>query len=239
MPISTVESAAYELRQMELYLDFLRLAVQNVEEKLEIKYSPEDLDKVINSDEFSTEMEEYNKYLDLFGSLYGDFPRRLYSSFIVSWYSFIEDTLGKVCDELSSNQRKLAEFKNRGLLLVQEIFNNSDIEFIPNHLKELKMINIIRNRIVHNGGTYPIFHEKPVGKRLLGPFRYIDEYVIERDYYLDMDKNFHKYLQENKVLRIYKSAIILPEIDYCYHLVSLGRELLNDIFTKVHWIDNE
>lgn len=222
LPISTVESAAYQLRQMELYLDFLRLANDYVEEKLEKKYSPEDLDKVINADEFSPEEEEYSKYLDMFSSLYGDFPRRLYSSFIISWYSFIEGALGEVCDYLLLNQRRLYVARNRGVLLAREVFRNSEIQFTSNHEEELNWVTEIRNNIVHNGGVFPIFHEKPKENPIVGPFRYTDENSIERNYYLKMDRNFHNYLQEKMSLEFISPPSYYQRLNIVITWLNLG-----------------
>jgi hypothetical protein len=81
-----------ELKQMERYLDLLNSAV--VENKKKFEASIEEVVKSLTEREKAA-FYEFNE--DDFAEVSRDFPRLLFSSFVVSWYSFMEIHLIDFC----------------------------------------------------------------------------------------------------------------------------------------------
>lgn len=84
-----------ELEQMNKFLDFsgeaLEKAAQEFEE--EVVQMAERIPEDQRGSLLEFHADEYSMLTD-------DFPRTLFSSFLVSWYSFVEEELKRLCDRL-------------------------------------------------------------------------------------------------------------------------------------------
>jgi hypothetical protein len=84
-----------ELEQMSRYPDIVHSMLDDHKQKLS-----DSLDEIAKdmTEEEKSGFYEYNS--DEYWELADEFPRQLYSSFVVAWYSFIENQLNKLCERL-------------------------------------------------------------------------------------------------------------------------------------------
>jgi hypothetical protein len=214
----------FEVGQMKDYLEFIATALTDFEAKLENKYSIEDLSKIGNSQDDEDKSIEYEHYIDMFESIYGDFPRRLYSSFFITCYSFIEETLLQICDELSIIYKP--KKNDKGIWRAIHAMTQEGIIIDYSKGKELEKINKIRNIITHENGMIKKVLEP--NKKFVGP--------IMHDgipYFLDIDKDVYDYLDENKILHYYGTFFIFPTNAYCNKLVIFVESFFKQLFETI------
>lgn len=183
------------------------------------------------------------------------FPQFLYSSFVVMWYSFIEQTLVNLCRGLDNKNNSLDKIK---------IFFDKKKNYKMDQTLWQKLNNIrkVRNIIVHRGNRIPIKVKEPEGKcisisredicRIPGlellfdddesfsntsqGFWILLEDVGNREVYRYMKKWCKdERMQKPKTLLTYNSMSlqITPERDYCQHLVEFGQEIFKDVAAGV------
>jgi hypothetical protein len=89
----------FELKQMAGYLKVLKKSLEDYAEKINDLNVVGDADVTVDEEA----NERFNEWCDEVLSVNpgGDFPRRLYSAFVVNWFSFIEDTLLDLCNDLN------------------------------------------------------------------------------------------------------------------------------------------
>lgn len=218
----------FELNQMSGYLKVFKTAIADYIQKLET------MDPYYGHESHLSDEDKdllYNAYFDEFSSMLGDFPRRLYSSFVISWYSFVEETLVKICDDLN---QPIEKGKESLIKRLEKSFNKASYRFDPDQRQELLLINKIRNIIVHDGGKFltSLKYDKETCKTTLIKIRHENE-----DYYVNMSPNLNKYMEEHDILAYYGTFFIKPSHEYCEHLVAFGRDMFEDIFNKLNLLD--
>jgi hypothetical protein len=215
----------FELGQMAGYLKVLKTSLVDYQEKLEIVELPSS-QEVLEDDEAN---DRFNAWFDEMSSIQGDFPRRLYSSFVVSWYSIVEDTLLKLCDDLNLQidyELKTEKKFSKGIWCARDLLQTCcSFQFDPKQWQELTLINKIRNQVVHNRGTFTHFIEKP---EKLSRFVLLKQ--DDTDCYIDIDKNLYNYLINHELLSFYKTYFIWPTPEYCEYLVTFGHSLFDNVF---------
>jgi hypothetical protein len=87
----------FELEQMERYLELLQSSISQRFSELEVDYKNQMW--IGLSKEEAIRLEDH--YTDQLFEVARDFPRGLLSSFIVAWYSFVEQELLDICEQLS------------------------------------------------------------------------------------------------------------------------------------------
>lgn len=214
---------AFELQQMRDYLDTISIMFQDYEEKLEKKYMLEELTDMDEEDE-----DRYEQYLQNFASVKGDFPRRFYSSFIVSWFSLIEDGLINLCKSLDLSLKitideldKFGKGVNRAKNFLEKTAN---YKIDQNHWNELTHVIKIRNYIVHTGGRFAYSENKPEDTNKVIPVA-----VNGDTYYVYCDKNLFEYMKKYEIIDFYTTFFINPSFDYGIHLVEFGDEFFGKI----------
>ncbi len=217
----------FELQQMNDLLDVLSVALQDYEQKLEDAYTAEELENLDDEGE-----KEYEHYLDIFSSMFGDFPRRLYSSFLVSWYSIVEDTLTQLCIDL--NLTILVRFQDQegfgsGFQRAKNfLIESGQVNINQTDWQEMEFIRKIRNQIVHKGGKFQISREKP--DRIQAPLAS----TYDGLYYIQIDKQLYDYMERYSLLHFYNTFLINPSLEYCRYLVDFGKNFFSKILSDLN-----
>jgi hypothetical protein len=221
-----------ELRQMRRYLNLLHTAISDRQKQLDA--SIKNVASTMSEDE---KEEFYDSYEDEFIEAGADFPRLLFSSFVVSWYSFIENHLINFCrsQELSiSISIQDNENYGEGIRRAYNFLNRAAGYQIENiHWQELIRIGKTRNRIVHNGGRLPSSHFNMPNHGI--PVRVNDSRAIpikhdEVTLYLQIEEDLYHYLQTHQLLEYSGSFQITPTYEYCEHLVKFGLKFFDKLY---------
>jgi hypothetical protein len=224
------KSRLLELQHIDGYLDLLNIANEEnksrlavaIEEFLQSTTTEEDHDNV--ADFFQIEQEEIEKEF-----------RLMFSGFIINWYSFMETHLIGFCDKhklkISASIRDDISFQ-KGIRRAQFFLRQAaNYEINPEHWKELEFIGQVRNRIVHHNGKLPSSEKETqisvseVDRQTIG---------LERRIYLNVEKKFYDYLKEHELLNFSgferEWFYIIPNLNYCKHLVRFGIEFFDNLF---------
>lgn len=195
-----------ELEQMSKFLDFAGGALEQTAQEFEREVVQ--MAERIPEDQRESFLEYH---ADEYAMLRDDFPRTLFTSFLVSWYSFVEEKLKRLCDELvplseldEEQRRKLG----RGIVRSRKILSKAKrYKIRQEHWEELKRIQKIRNKAVHVGGK-------------LGS--------------LESEADIAKYLERHSLIA-YRGVVILdPSLAYCKHLVNFGKDLFSTIYNDLN-----
>jgi hypothetical protein len=217
----------FELEQLRDYLDVLDDALKDYEQKLENYYTIDDL----------TDMDEeaeirYDRYIDIFSSVLGDFPRRLYSSFVVSWYSFIEDAITQLCKDMdlmvTIRIQDQNNFRNGVYRAKRFLVEAANYTIDQGDYLELDIIRKMRNQIVHEGGKFQCSLEKP-NEDVPAVF------IAEQDppLYLNIEKNLYLYLNKHSLLHFYGTFFINPTAEYGRYLIDFGTRFFHKIISEL------
>ena len=226
----TTRYVAFELQQMRDLLEVLSTSLLDFEHKLENTYTIEDLENMDDNAQ-----DEYEHYIDIFQSVMGDFPRRLYCSFLVSWYSFVEEALSQLCVDLNieipiryQDQERFGSGIQRAKKFLTE---TGQVEIINDHWQELNYIRKIRNQIVHEGGKFQQSIEKPLDNAQVVPFT-----NEETTYYIRIEKSLYDYLERHSLDHFYLTLLINPPLEYCYYLVDFGEKFFSKVLDDLKLI---
>lgn len=225
MPISPTFFIDYELDQMSRYLTMTKQSLAEEVKKLESDFENKLDDDV--EEEFLID-----DYTDKFIELQQDYPKLVYWSFIVAWYSFIEQNLLDICE--SNNLRIVVTAKSnenlgRGIWRAKKFLSEfAGCEIDDMQWKELVSINRTRNFIVHDGyklkGSYV-----EIGR----PF-VIYETEAGIPVYFGMEENLYKYLQKHSMLTHFDILLdVVPTFEYCDYLISFARNFFKDLYANL------
>jgi hypothetical protein len=161
-------------------------------------------------------------YYDDIARLRDDFPRRLYSSFVVSWYSFAEDQLLAVCDRLERKRTTPVpvEYRHRKYIHHAYDFLARVVGYKINSKDwgELKRIRRVRNSIAHSAGRLRYACEKPARGRTRKPVM-VDDVPL----YLCVSAGFQRYLEDHSLLKFSTTHFVIdPSVGYCEYLTAFG-----------------
>ena len=141
----------YELDQMSRYLSLIQASLSQRLEEIEAAYR-EDMTDEMTERKYSI-LEDH--YTDQFLEVGRDFPQRLLSSFVVAWYSFVEQQLLDICEYLElrvtigpKDNKNFGKGIRRARRFLLEV---GQYEIHPPHWQELIEIGWLRNFIVHEG----------------------------------------------------------------------------------------
>jgi len=216
-----------ELEQMGKYLDLLHTAISDNQNQLDA--SIKKFTETLSTEDKKIFYESYeNEFFDEFFELNADFPRLLFSSFVVSWYSFVETNLVGFC---RSRKLKISisiqdnENYGEGIRRAYNFLNQAAYYQIDNmHWQELTRIGKTRNKIVHNNGILP-FSLLSTANNLI-PVKVNEDETI----YVQIETDLYQYLQKHNLLEYRGLYQITPTFKYCKHLVDFGLEF----FGKLH-----
>lgn len=216
-----------ELSQMEHYLELLITAVDD--NKKQFSLSIQELSENDLSDILPMSMISMDDFIEeIKNDVRDDFPRRLYSSFVVSWYSFMETRLLNFCSHHKlkvsvsvQDQKPLGAGIRRARNFLKRAAN---YEINNIHWTELVQVGKIRNLIVHSNGKLPYSRVKPKSKK---PFFGKN---IGGNIYLDTDENQALYLETRKILEYRGLFYVTPNLDYSKHLIRFGTEFFENLY---------
>lgn len=224
LPVYLVEACKFEIEQLNDFLFVIKDMLQDYEQKLEDWYSVEDLENMTREEEL-----QYERYIDRFSNVVHDFPGRLYGSFIVSWYSFIEDSLIQLCRDMAlkitvdvDNQGRFDTGIRRARKFLEE---GAGCVTDTKHWQELLAVSQVRNLIVHNRGILKF----SIGKR---KFKQSIE-VIRDDikYHLYINKAIHNHLEKHALLGFSKNIFYIePTYEYCQYLIEFATGFFDKLF---------
>lgn len=215
----------FELRQMAAFLKVLKISLEDYAQKIDNgpTDSPWPTEQEIEEDDEAND--RFNAWTDevLSVSPGGDFHRRLYSTFLISFYSFVEDNLLKLCED---SNLPIETKPGKGIWGARDrIQNNTLYQFDPEQWKELTLINKTRNQLVHNGGRFTYSLEKANDQK-----NYVLVNQNEEDYYVYIEGNLYEYLKKHGLIHFYGTFFIKPSPEYCEHLVAFGKSLFENLF---------
>jgi len=224
-----------ELNQMSNYLGQIKsLLEEQTADFLTKVEKPRSLDG--SESQFSGLLADWDKlrqeeeYDESEYSLLEDFPRRLYSSFVTSWYSFIEDQLLGICDSLnlriSLKPREESSF-GKGIFRAKRFLADGANYHIREEIwVELTLIGKMRNIIVHRGGIIPHLptHLDDKSHKLRV------KAGSNKTYDLQIDEALWNYIKKHSIGDLTGTFYINPTYEYCEHLVKLGVDLFSYIY---------
>lgn len=220
----------FELRQMAGYLNFLKKSFTDYMEELEGFKMPED-DEILESDEFN---EQFNRWYAEVASADegGDYRRRFYSAFVISWYAFFEESLLNVCKD----QNLFDEYRGetgkeigKGIWFAKDLLQKfTPYRFDQTLWKELVLINKIRNSLAHNSGKFAYSLEIGNEKQKVVQVQNHDE-----QHYVYIEEDLYKYLNRHGILHFYGTYFIRPTHEYCEHLIKIGQHTFANLFRRL------
>lgn len=225
----------WEFEKMGNYLDMVAEAIDYQLSDIEEKYNTivaeteHEIDTSILVDRFTDEIFETGK----------DFPKLLLTSFIIAWYSFVEQELVKLCKGLEltitispggkTNVEKGIRLSRRFLL------ESANYLIDDGHWNELVRIGKLRNILVHEGSHFTWSYHKPDGSSV--PFEMdIDGKVTV--YIQGLSKDRFEYFQYHNIIEQSGPTFeIRPTYEYCKYLIDFGLEffskLYSDLYSKI------
>ena len=218
----------YELEQMSRYLSLVSQAIEN--EKMEFEIFVENKITAYSEEE----KEDFlNFHEDVHFEVTEQFPRLLFSSFLVSWYSYIETQFIQLCRrnkfEITvhfEESIKLSNGIDKAKLFLRK---SAGYNIEPTHWQELNHIRKIRNYIVHNEGRLPVSFSE-TNKSI--PWEFEGETI----YYLLLNKNLYDYLREHELIVHHGVPFVIPNQLFCDHLIGFGKDLVRKVYTDIDTI---
>jgi hypothetical protein len=225
-----------ELRQMSSYLDVVVSGLEVNAQNLDLEF--EETMKQETSDEFSEEYEDWliSKHQDNLMEAQYDFPQLLLVSFVILWYSFVEQKLIDFCEELElvivvspKDDRNLGKGIRRAQKFLSQV-KKYDID--QKHWQELVCIGKLRNLLVHEGRKIHLSYIKPNGESVL------HKRENQSDIYIPIEESLYKYMKKNNLFNVSGVFLdIVPSVDYCKELVRLGGEIFRKLYADLKSIE--
>jgi hypothetical protein len=207
----------YELNELSVFLDVMEKSISLYEDEMETRYSIADLERI---DENQESQMEYEKYIDEFSSVVFNIPRRLYMSFVVNWYSFVEEGLLKICRSVGIfNYDEAEPFSGSGLRTAKNVIHaNTNIKSDNPVWEEIEEIRLLRNNIVHKNGFIPFDNKRKI-------------LTFFEDHAIGIPRRQLIYLEKHKLIFANPNfCFISPSKDYCSHLLDYGKRIFDAVF---------
>jgi len=222
---------SYELDQMSRYLDLVQGSLNSNYEELEARYAEMVVEGDSTSETISFGSDEYE---DEFLEATQDFPQLVLLSFIVIWYSFVEQNLLDLCEQLMLRieiRPRDSEKSDKGIWRARRfLLREKGYEVDADHWRELTEINRLRNFIVHEGKRIEFSYVQSEGR--LDPVRYqTDGGAVV---FLRIGQELFRYIQKRGISTSRGPIVeILPSIEYCKSLVDLARRLFRKLYADL------
>jgi hypothetical protein len=217
-----------ELERMSKYLELLKNTVQLRYEDLEESYE-KDMAREMDEDEAAILQDVYtDDFIEAAESL----PQLLLSSFIISWYSFVEQKLIDLCDDLHLSVRitpKDNKSMGKGIRRARTfLIEGANYEIDKVHWQELLDVNKLRNVIVHEGKDLTTTYSKPDGQ----PISFTTD--SNTPIYILADDGLVHYLNKHNLIKRFDTLFeILPSFEYCEYLIKLSEKLFSKLYTDL------
>lgn len=216
-----------KLRQMEKYLELCNSAF--VQKSDEIVKS---FDKYIKTSDLLNEEIDYDQFTDELIEIEKVFPKQLFSSFVISWYAFVEQELLDFCEicelKIEISAKDNIRFK-KGIDRAKEFLDEAaNYQIEQEDWQQLDQIRTLRNFLVHKGteincSTLPI--DKPNSCKILDK----DEVSL----YFEMQDCLLSYLQKyNLIETVGITLLVIPTMEYCKGLIDFGLQFFKKLYTS-------
>jgi hypothetical protein len=216
----------YEISQLEQFLRFNSTAIEHYRESFEqwLSNKSKDMSKEQKEDFMSD-------YVDRLSNMHFAFPSVFFSSFVVTWFSFMEVNLLEICKRLdikiTIGIKEKVDIRDGIERARAFLTKGANYEFKKDVWEELDLIRKVRNIIIHEQGRIDYFYSQPKEKDKnkfveLSPFG--DEKI-----YAQVEKNLFNYLKNNNLYDVFEYVDIRPNLAYCKHLVAFAKELFDDL----------
>ena len=218
-----------ELRQMSKYLDVVSSALSENANNVKVAFEEamkNDPVEQLPDDDIDWVVDDYQE--DLIEAEY-EFPRLLLVSFVILWYSFVEQKLLDFCEELNltitvspKNRESMGKGVRRARRFLS-IVKNYEID--QTQWNELVYISKLRNLLVHEGKEINLSYLKPEGDGILY------QKDGDLDIYLPVEKDLFNYMKRHDLFIVSGLSFeITPSVDYCKGLVKLATEIFNKLY---------
>src|SRR6185369_5059573 len=226
----------YELDQMSRYLDLVQESLQRNYDHFEAHL--EEMTAEVPNSASESVGSWSDDYEDEFFEATHDFPQLLRLSSIVIWYSFVEQNLLDLCEELNlriSFGAKENDNLDKGIRRARKfLVKAKNYEIDNDHWQELIEINRLRNHFVHDGKRLKYSYLQPDGEFV----RY--ENSSGTVVFLMVNGALYSYLQKHGIVTTSGPFVeIVPSIEYCKSLVEFGRKLFRKLYvdlTPIHQV---
>ena len=189
------------LMHMKEYLDIVSSSIENKQKEFD-----EFIEKEVRKIDPDDRDPFYEHYSDDYWRLNEVFPVFLYKSFIVSWYSFVENELFMFCNILERENDLILSHKDlsdRGITQARKyLVKVAAIDLVQVHWNELINIGKIRNVIVHRDGDFT------------------DAEI----------KDLKQYFDEHNLIENSRTNKFLPHLQYCRHLIELADNFFKNLY---------
>jgi hypothetical protein len=222
-----------ELGQMSKYLDVVVSGLNTNLENISLRHELE-LEAETTNNEFSDDYVDWvlSKHQDELIEAGQDFPQLLMISFVILWYSFVEQHLLDFCEELdlaisvsAKNEENLGKGIKRAHKFLSRV-RNYNID--QKHWQELLYISKLRNILVHEGRNIRLSYVKPDGESV------VCKNENSLDLYVPIGKEFYEYMKKRDLFVISGMFFnITPSIDYCRGLVEFGGEIFRKLYSDL------
>ena len=219
-----------ELNQMSNYLDLVSKAIGQRLEEIEKEYHQLDIE---NEDPMFQDA-----YLDRYLDTGREFPQLLLTSFIITWYSFIERRLLTICDDLkltiTINPRDQINI-GTGIWRAKSFLGSSQKYNINNaHWQELVRIGKLRNKLVHSDTRLSTSFAKPESPST--SYKFSPEAGIDGVVYIHIKKDLFQYLGKHNMIEQTGSHSfeIRPTFDYCEYLIDFGLKFFSKLYSEIN-----
>ncbi|MGA9191478.1 MAG: hypothetical protein WBZ24_07090 [Anaerolineales bacterium] len=161
-----------------------------------------------------------------------DFPNILYSSFLLSWYSFVETSMFLACTDFGLHVTITASQQDdlgKGIRRARNFIARSGGYPLDNQLwNELVWISTIRNSIVHDGGNIrTLASVQPIDDTNAQPHEILGGIPV----YVFLGANLYKYCVAHDLIR-YRGPnyYFKPNLAFCRYLLNFAKALFDDIY---------
>ena len=221
-----------ELDQMSRYITLIHSHLQETsgsfENYLEIQVAD------LPEEEREASYNDYYKHIVEFRD---EFPGRFYSSFVISWYSFAENELFRLCEFLNLKitiSIHDSESYGSGIKRAYRFLEAAKEYKVDNtHWVEFTNVRRVRNILVHKRGKLGFSLTKPSDTRKFVSMNVDDDVA----YFVLVDNTFYGYLISHNMLGIRGGPHIMPTFDYCRHLIDFGLELFSTLYRDMELIE--
>jgi len=213
----------YELNQMERYLGLLQTTISDNQKQFNAS-----IEKTVSTMTEDEKEDFYQFHEDDFIEVSRDFPRQLFSSFVVSWYSFVENRLMNFCKSRNLKiSLSIQDNENYGKGIKRAynfLYRAAGYKIDNEYWNELTRIRKTRNKIVHNNGRLS-FSSVNMPNNSVSV-----DVASDVTLYLQIDKDLYQYIETHNLLEYIGVFYITPNFEYCKHLVDFGLEF----FERLH-----
>lgn len=190
----------FHLKMLQGYLDKFKVYFDELQNKLRHDKSKEaynELDGLLGVEHLEVDVVGDIKHMIVYEDYFSVLPKLHYSSFLVTWYSLLENGLKMLCIlcEKELNITKSAD-KINYLKGFKDYLINAEVKLEEEAWDEVDFIRRLRNKIVHMGPDYD---------------KKLDEYS---------EPDLKSYIDKNRLMSDGKYKSLFIHYDYCQSLLN-------------------